>query len=80
MIRNPEIMESLKQFQQYIVFLKNYNENNFTETEINKIIVTEEQKIDNLCLKINDPNVLLSLPIDEMTTEEVYDRVMSKDY
>lgn len=54
MKRDPEIMRLLQQFKKYIYFLKNYDENEYNESEINKIINDKEKQIDNLCSKVNE--------------------------
>lgn len=78
MTRNPEIMELIKKYQEYIIFLKTPPVENYDEKEVDEIINKGEQIYELLIQKINNREPL-DVGSDKLTTEEVYDRVMSKD-
>lgn len=78
MTRNPEIMELIKKYQDYINFLKTPPEENYDEKEVDKIINKGEQIYELLIQRVNNKEPL-DVGSDKLTTEEVYDRVMSKD-
>ena len=79
MTRNPEIMELLRKQQKYLSFLKTPPVENYDEKEVDRIIREGDENNDKLYNLVNDTSLLMILDVDEMTTEEVYDRVMSKD-
>ena len=78
MTRNPEIMKLIKKYQEYIIFLKTPPVENYDEKEVDEIINKGEQIYELLIQKINNREPL-DVGSDKLTTEEVYDRVMSKD-
>lgn len=78
MTRNPEIMELIKKYQDYIIFLKTPPVENYDEKEVDEIINKGEQIYELLIQKINNREPL-DVGSNKLTTEEVYDRVMSKD-
>lgn len=79
MIRDPEIMELIKKKQIFLSFLKTPPIENYDEKEVDRIIREGDKNNAKLYPLVNDVPLLKRLDIDEMTTEEVYDRVMSKD-
>ena len=79
MTRDPKIMELLKKQQRYLSFLKTPPVENYDEKEVDRIIREGDQNNAKLYPLVNDVPLLQRLDIDEMTTEEVYDKVMSKD-
>ena len=79
MTRDPKIMELLKIKQSFLSFLKSDFPSLYSQKEIDKIIDEGDQNNAKLYPLVNDVPLLQRLDIDEMTTEEVYDKVMSKD-